>query len=493
MKNKKEIYYRKKKLEEMRKNENIFPNNFRQNTTIKNIKKNYKKNDKEYFKNNKIIISIAGRIISIRVMGKSSFLEIRNIESKIQIYISENNISKNKYKKIIKQLDIGDIIGVLGVLFKTNTEELSVKCKKLYVLTKSVKPFPNKFQGLLNQEICYRKRYLDLITNKKSRNTFKTRSIIINNIRKFMIKENFVEVETPMMHNIPGGGLSKPFITHHSSLNIDLYLRIAPELYLKQLIVGGFEKIFEINRNFRNEGLSSNHNPEFTMMEFYVAYIDYEDLMKIVENLLNYIVDKIFNKNKINYNNFMINFEKPFKKISMQDSICEYCKNVTQSDISDIKIITDIAKSFNITVEKNWGVGKLQEKIFSEKVEKNLIQPTFVIDYPTEISPLARAKKNNKLITDRFELFVCGNEIGNGFSELNDPKEQKNRFLEQLKNKTLEEQNIFYDKDYITSLEYGLPPTAGCGIGIDRLVMILTNNYSIKDVILFPTLRNANK
>ncbi|MDQ1237492.1 MAG: lysine--tRNA ligase [Wigglesworthia glossinidia] len=471
-----------------------FPNNFKQNISIQDVNKRYLNFSKQELEKQNIIVNIAGRLIFKRIMGKASFLVIQNIYSKIQLYFAEKNILNNQYSEILKNLDYGDIIGTNGILFKTNTQELSIRCTAILLLTKAVKPLPSKFQGLSNQEICYRQRYLDLIMNNKSRKTFNLRSKIINFIRNYMINLNFIEVETPMMHEIPGGGLAKPFVTHHNALNMHLYLRIAPELYLKQLIIGGFEKIFEINRNFRNEGISTNHNPEFTMMEFYVAYFDYKDLMHMVEALLSTIVKKFFNKYTIKYKNFLLNFKPPFHKISMQNAICKYCSNISNTDLNDLKKIKNIAKNFNIDIKNSWGIGKLQEKIFSEIVQSYLIQPTFVVDYPKEVSPLAKSKENDPFLTERFELFISGNEICNGFSELNDPKEQKKRFLKQEKNKKLGETLFMqYDANYLLALDYGLPPTSGCGIGIDRLIMILTDSANIRDVIFFPTLRKSKK
>lgn len=478
----------------MNKTQIEFPNDFKQNISIQEINKRYSNFSKSELKVKNVTVKVAGRLIFKRIMGKASFLVIQNIYSKIQLYIAERNITNKKYKEILKNLNHGDIIGTQGILFKTNTQELSIKCNTVISLVRSIKHLPNKFQELSNQEIRYRQRYLDLIMNKKSKITFKMRSKIVNCIRNHMIDLNFIEVETPMMHQIAGGGLAKPFITHHNTLNMNLYLRIAPELYLKQLIIGGFEKIFEINRNFRNEGISINHNPEFTMMEFYAAYIDYQDMMIIVENLISSVVKKIFSRYTIEYKNTLLNFTPPFHKISMQDAICKYCSYIKNTDLNDLEKIVHIAKKFNIHINNQWGIGKLQETIFSEIIQNHLIQPTFIFDYPTEVSPLAKCKNDNNFLTERFELFINGNEIGNGFSELNDPKEQKKRFLQQEKNKKLGEKLFMqYDANYLLALEYGLPPTAGCGIGIDRLIMLLTNNINIRDVIFFPTLRTPKK
>ncbi|AWH90365.1 lysine--tRNA ligase [Buchnera aphidicola (Melanaphis sacchari)] len=489
--NEKEI--RKQKLIDMKKNGFSFPNDFKKNTDSKKIYCIYEKKTIDELKKMNIKVSLAGRMIQRRIMGKASFFMLQDIEGKIQVYVKENEITPEFYNNFFKKWDIGDILAVIGILFKTKTGELSIHAKKLEILTKSLRPLPDKFHGLSNQEMRYRQRYLDLISNKKSYNTFKHRFNIIHAIRTFMIKNKFLEVETPMLHSIPGGANAQPFITHHNEIKKSMYLRIAPELYLKQLIIGGFERIFELNRNFRNEGVSTKHNPEFTMMEAYIAYSNYQDMMKFTENLLKNIIQSLSLNQKIKYKESYLNFSVPFFKFTMKEAILKYNSNIRLSDLKDIKKIKNIACSLGIKIEKNWKIGHIENEIFEKTVEKRLIQPTFITEYPVEVSQLARRNDYDHNITDRFELFIAGCEIGNGFSELNDAEDQKERFLKQIE-KTEKKKNkeIFYDKDYIEALKYGLPPTSGLGIGIDRLVMILTNQKSIRDVILFPTLRPFN-
>ncbi|QCI22283.1 lysine--tRNA ligase [Buchnera aphidicola] len=489
-----EIITRKQKLIKMKEEGFFFPNKFKKNITLKKIQKKYKKKDTNELKKLKIEVSIAGRMIQRRIMGKASFCTLQDIEGKIQIYIKEQEISSEHYNNNFKKWDIGDILGVTGTLFKTKTGELSVYCNNINILNKSLKPLPDKFHGLSNQETRYRKRYLDLITNNKLYKIFKNRSKIIMAIRNFMQEHNFLEVETPMLQNIPGGANARPFITYHNEIDAQMYLRIAPELYLKKLIIGGFERIFELNRNFRNEGVSSRHNPEFTMMEAYIAYSDYEYMMQFTENLIKNIIKLFFKENKITYYNYCLDFSKAFDKMTMKNAIIKFNPKIQSSDLQHIDKIKKIAKFMDIKIKEKWSIGKIENEIFEKTVEKKLIQPTFITEYPVEVSPLARRNNINLNVTDRFELFIAGYEIGNGFSELNDAEDQKIRFLNQMKTEEKEKnKDAFYDKDYIEALKYGLPPTSGLGIGIDRLIMILTNQMSIRDVILFPTLRSLNK
>ncbi|QIQ42008.1 MAG: lysine--tRNA ligase [Buchnera aphidicola (Microlophium carnosum)] len=489
-----EIKRREEKFVNMKKTGFSFPNNFKRNTTSKKIHQKYQTKDGNKLQESKIKVSIAGRMIQRRIMGKASFFTLQDMEGRIQIYINEKNISPEFYKDHFKKWDIGDILGVVGTLFKTKTGELSVYCQNVQILNKSLKPLPDKFHGLSNQEIRYRKRYLDLISNNKLYYTFKQRSNIIMAIRNFMIENDFLEVETPMLQSIPGGANARPFVTYHNEIDAKMYLRIAPELYLKKLIIGGFERIFELNRNFRNEGVSARHNPEFTMMEAYVAYSNYEDMMILIENLFKNITTLLFKKNEITFHGNNFDFSKPFHKLTMKNAILQFHPTITLSDLNDFDKIKKFAKSIGIKVEKKWGNGQIENEIFEKTVEKKLIQPTFITQYPVEVSPLARRNDVNSNTTDRFELFIAGYEIGNGFSELNDVEDQKIRFLNQIKKADKEDnKNIFYDQDYIEALKYGLPPTSGFGIGIDRLIMILTNQISIRDVILFPTLRSFKK
>ncbi|QJC38122.1 lysine--tRNA ligase [Enterobacteriaceae endosymbiont of Donacia marginata] len=487
-----EITFRHKKLTELRKNENIvFPNNFKINISLCDIYKKY--NDKNIFLEKKLF-NIAGRIVNLRIMGKASFINIQDYTGQIQIYISQNGVSQKIYKIFLKKYDLGDIIGIIGYIFKTKTNILSIFCQKIYLLTKAIRPLPDKYHGLQDKEIKYRKRYLDLIVNKKTRYIFKKRSQIILNIRNFMNKQDFIEVETPMMHNIPGGALARPFITHHNTYNKNIYLRIAPELYLKRLIIGGFNKIFEINRNFRNEGISTQHNPEFTMMELYITYSNYKDLMIFFEKLLKKIFKITFKNNLLKYNNYIFDLNKKFNKLTMKESIIYFYPNFSLENLKNNKELIKTANLLNVKINKHWSQGKIIFEIFEKKIIDKIIEPTFITEYPIEISPLSRNNDLNPLFTDRFEFFICGMEIANGFSELNDPEEQEKRFKEQQNFKNIDNnKNIyenFYDKDYIEALEHGLPPTAGLGIGIDRLVMLFTDTKSIKDVILFPMLRS---
>ncbi|WDI78970.1 lysine--tRNA ligase [Candidatus Purcelliella pentastirinorum] len=481
-----EIMSRLNKLDILRYQGFSFPNNFNFINNSKQIKKKYISKKKIYFQKKNINIKIAGRITNLRIMGKATFIVLQDEYGKIQLYFNKNSLINDSYKEKCKILDIGDIIGVKGKLFITNTKELSIYCNYIKILTKSLKPFPNKFHGVINKELKYRYRYLDLISNAKIKKKFIIRSKIIHEIRKFMTKNDFIEVETPMMQSIPGGGIAKPFKTYHNALNMNIYLRISPELFLKRLIIGGFNKIFEINRSFRNEGISTHHNPEFTMMELYIAYKNYKDLMKFTEKLLYKITKTIKKKYKIKYGNHIFNFKPPFKKMTMKESIIKYYPKITSENINNFNELNKIAKELNIKLNINSTKGYIIKKIFEKTVEPYLIHPTFITNYPIDISPLAKKNDINSEIADRFEFFINGHELANGFSELNDPEEQEYRFKKQIKDNN---KYTFYDNEYIKALKYGLPPTAGLGIGIDRLIMILTNSYSIKDVILFPVMK----
>jgi lysyl-tRNA synthetase class 2 len=403
--------------------------------------------------------------------------------------VTRDELDEGFYNEQFKKWDIGDIIGASGVLFKTQTGELSIRVSEIKLLTKSLRPLPEKFHGLTDQETIYRQRYVDLIMNESSRKVFQMRSEIISYIRQFFISHSYLEVETPMMQVIPGGAAAKPFITHHNALDMDLYLRIAPELYLKRLVVGGFDRVFEINRNFRNEGLSPRHNPEFTMIEFYEAYANYHDYMDLTERLFKGIALDVCKSAKIKYQGDEFDFSKPFERLSVFNSILKYNPKLSASDLLEDNI-KNTASNLGIHLKDNWGLGKIQIEIFEATVEEKLIQPTFVTEYPTEVSPLARRNDENSFITDRFELFIGGREIANGFSELNDPEDQAQRFKEQASDKDAgDDEAMHYDADYIRALEYGMPPTAGEGIGIDRLVMLFTDSASIRDVLLFPHMR----
>ena len=434
-------------------------------------------------------VQIAGRIMMRRLMGKASFVHIQDMSGRIQLYIRKDDLPDEQYEEFLNW-DIGDIIGASGVVFKTKTGELSVKTSNICLLTKALRPLPDKWHGLVDQERRYRQRYLDLIVNEKSQHVFKTRVKTIQLIRDFFNKRDFMEVETPMMHVIPGGAAARPFITHHNTLDMQLFLRIAPELYLKRLVVGGFERVYEINRNFRNEGLSTRHNPEFTMIEFYQAYADYTDMMNLTEELLKMLTQQILGTTQLPYQGQVFDFGKPFERLTIPQSLAKYNHDIAHDVLTDRNKLAAYMQQKGYNVEEIWGLGRLQFELFEHTVEDKLLNPTFITEYPTEVSPLARMNDQNPEVTDRFELFVGGREIANGFSELNDPEDQAERFRAQVASKDAGDlEAMHYDADYIRSLEHGLPPTAGEGIGIDRLVMLLTDSASIRDVILFPHMR----
>jgi lysyl-tRNA synthetase class 2 len=483
------IAERREKLKELRKQGNPFKNHFRPKDFAQEIIKQYDGLDKDSLEEKKIEVTIAGRIMLKRVMGKASFAHIQDTTGKIQIYVARDDLPEGVYNEQFKKWDIGDIVGLTGSLFKTKVGELSIKVSSIELITKSLRPLPEKFHGLADQEIRYRQRYVDLIVNEKSRETFVLRSKIISYIRNFFTDNCFLEVETPMMHVIPGGATARPFVTHHNALDMDLYLRIAPELYLKRLIVGGIDRVFEINRNFRNEGLSTRHNPEFTMIEFYQAYANYDDLMNLTEKLLVGIAKEVIGSEEISYQGVNFDFSKKFDRLTVEEAILKYNSDISLEDINQTNIANTL-KKLKITAKESWGYGKSLIEIFEATTEEKLIQPTFITRYPTEVSPLARKNDDDPEITDRFELFIGGREIANGFSELNDAEDQSDRFKKQVKDKDSgDDEAMHYDADYIRALEYGMPPTAGEGIGIDRLVMLFTDAPSIRDVLLFPHMR----
>jgi len=430
-------------------------------------------------------------MMSRRIMGKASFAHLQDRSGqRVQIYVSRDALPEGFYNEAFKKWDIGDIVGAKGTLFKTNKGELSVKVSLVELLVKSLRPLPEKFHGLSDKEIAYRQRYVDLIMSEESRSVFQTRSKIVQCIRNFMIDRDFMEVETPMMHPVLGGAAARPFTTHHNALDMPLYLRIAPELYLKRLVVGGFERVFEVNRNFRNEGLSTRHNPEFTMLEFYLAYADYNDLMDITEAMFKDIAQTVTDSGVVEYQGQEIDFNQPFKRLSVADSILHFNASLSADDLQDRDKLVAHAETLGIPIYDNYGLGKIQIEIFEKTVEDRLMEPTFITEYPVEVSPLSRRNDDNDFITDRFELFIGGREIANGFSELNDPEDQAERFQQQVEGKAAgDDEAMEYDADYIRALEYGMPPTAGEGIGIDRLVMLFTNSPSIRDVLLFPHMR----
>ena len=486
------IKERRKKLSLLRSNGNAFPNYFRRTHFSYDLHIKHDGSKKEDLEKSAIYTSVSGRVMAKRVMGKASFIKLQDMTGQIQVRMERDRLPEGLYQEF-KKWDVGDILGVSGALFKTNTDELTVRAEQAELLTKSLRPLPEKFHGLSDRETRYRQRYVDLIMNEDSRMVFTLRSKIITYIRSFMDERSFLEVETPMMHSIPGGAIAKPFETHHNTLDMKLYLRIAPELFLKRLVVGGFERVYEINRNFRNEGVSTQHNPEFTMLELYQAYADYEDFMKLIEDLMRGITKNIMQSEVVNYQDHQIDFKNPFQRLTMEEAICKYNDDIDHAKLRDIKYLERYAKKLGIKIEATHQAGKLQAEIFEKTCESHLIEPTFVYAYPTEVSPLSRKNDKDPFITDRFEFFVFGRELANGFSELNDPEDQAQRFMDQVKKaKAGDEEAMSYDHDYIRALEYGLPPTAGLGVGIDRLVMLFTDSPSIRDVLLFPYMRHEN-
>lgn len=483
------VAQRKEKLAAMREKGNAFPNDFRRDTTSQPLHVEYDDKPAEYFDENKIEVACAGRIVLRRIMGKASFISIQDMSGKIQAYLRRDDLPEGVYADF-KHWDMGDIVGVKGTLFKTKTGELSIRATELRLLTKSLRPLPEKFHGLTDQEMRYRQRYLDLIVNDKSRQTFIARTKTVNAIRDFLNKRDFLEVETPMMQPMAGGAAARPFVTKHNALDMQLFLRIAPELYLKRLVVGGFERVYEINRSFRNEGISTRHNPEFTMLEFYWAYADYNDLMDLTEEMLREVAEAVTGSTTLESHGHTIDFNKSFDRMTIKEAVLKYNADITAADLEDADKLAKIAKGLGIDVKPSYGLGKLQVEVFEKTAEHELVQPTFITAYPVEVSPLSRRNDDDPFLTDRFEFFVGGREVANGFSELNDAEDQAERFRDQVKEKEAgDAEAMSYDADYVLALEHGMPPTAGEGIGIDRLVMLLTDSTSIRDVILFPHMR----
>jgi lysyl-tRNA synthetase, class II len=483
------IAERRSKLAAMRKEGVAFPNDFERKHLSGDLLTEFGGKTHDELEALQVYVAVAGRMMLKRVMGKASFATVQDMSGKIQLFISNNDTGEEAHNAF-KHYDLGDILGAVGVLFKTKTGELSVRVSQVRLLAKALRPLPEKFHGLSDQEQKYRQRYLDLITNEDTRNVFITRTRIIQAIREYFIRNGYLEVETPMLQSIPGGAAAKPFITHHNALDMEMYMRIAPELYLKRLVVGGFEKVFEINRNFRNEGLSTRHNPEFTMLEFYEAYRDYRYLMDFSESLFREVAQKVLGKTLISYQGKELDFGKPFQRLTMVQAIQKYHPQFTTAQLDDREFVISELEDLKAKYKLQDGIGGLQLSLFEELAEAQLFEPTFIVDYPVEVSPLARSSDKNPEITERFELFIAGREIANGFSELNDPEDQESRFDAQVAAKDAgDEEAMFKDNDYVRALEYGLPPTAGEGIGIDRLVMLLTDTASIRDVILFPHMR----
>lgn len=484
------IAQRRQQLHEMRQTGNAFKNDFKRDSLAADLLAKYSEKSKEELEELSVKVAVAGRMMSRRIMGKASFAHMQDMSGKIQLYVRRDDLPEGVYNDGFKKWDVGDIIAATGTVMKTNKGELSIHVDSISLLTKSLQPLPEKFHGLTDQETRYRQRYVDLIMNEETRETFKVRSKVIDFIRAYLKNESFIEVETPMMHVIPGGATARPFTTHHNSLDMELFLRIAPELYLKRLVVGGFEKVFEINRSFRNEGLSPRHNPEFTMIEFYQAYSDYEDLMNLTEDMLRNMAMEVCGSHQITYQEETYDLSKPFERMTVLESILKFNESVSLEELQSLDSARAVAEKLGIPLEDSYGLGKVQIEIFEKTVESNLMAPTFITQYPTEVSPLARKNDDDPFVTDRFEFFIGGREIANGFSELNDPEDQAERFRKQVKEKEAgDAEAMHYDEDYIIALEYGMPPTAGEGIGIDRLVMFLTDSPTIRDVILFPHMR----
>ena len=483
------ILERRKKLESLREGGFNYPRGLEIDAYAQDLQEQFASLTGEDLQSRNKEIMVAGRMMAKRVMGKSSFSKIKDGTGEIQIFLSSSKLSPETYDQF-KTLDVGDIIWVKGPLFKTKTDELTIKVMELELLTKSLRPLPEKYHGLTDTEIRYRQRYLDLIMSQDSQDVFKTRSKIISKMRNYLSDRKILEVETPMMHPIPGGAVARPFITHHNALDRDFYLRIAPELYLKRLVIGGFDRIFEINRCFRNEGVSTQHNPEFTMLELYMAYCSAEDIMDLLEDMIFQIALEIKGSDTIRYQGNDYDVSKPFQRVTLEDSVLAHNPNLDVDLLRDKDYLTKVCADLGIEVKQGQGSGKLLLEIFEKTVEDNLAQPTFITDYPKEVSPLSRGNDEDPWLVDRFEFFVAGRELANGFQELNDPDEQAERFnLQVQQRESGDEEAMVYDEDYIQALEYGLPPTAGLGVGIDRLVMFLTDSPSIRDVLFFPQMR----
>jgi len=483
------IAERRQKLDALRDRGNAFPNDFHRNALAEELHLIYGAHDNETLEEEQVEVAVTGRMMAKRVMGKASFIKLADRSGQIQVRLERDRLPDGVYQDF-KKWDVGDILGAKGMLFRTNTGELTVRADEVRLLTKSLRPLPEKFHGLSDQEIRYRQRYVDLIMNENTRDVFRKRSEIVGYIRAFLDSQDYLEVETPMMQTTPGGAIARPFKTHHNALDMQLYLRIAPELNLKRLVVGGFERVYEINRNFRNEGVSTQHNPEFTMLELYRAYATYDDLMDMVEAMLHGMADAIVGQSSIDYQGETFDFAKTFDRMTVEEVILKFNPDLDTSKLRDRDYLVSICEKLGVQVKDNYGPGKLQIEIFEKTGEDNLRDPVFVTQYPTEVSPLSRRNDDDPFVTDRFEFFVAGREIANGFSELNDPEDQAERFRAQVANREAgDDEAMAFDYDYIRALEYGMPPTAGIGVGIDRLVMLFTDSPSIRDVLLFPHMR----
>ena len=483
------IAERRQKLDALREGGNAFPNDFHRNALAEELHLMYGSHDNATLEEEHIEVAVAGRMMAKRVMGKASFIKLADRSGQIQIRLERDRLPDGLYQDF-KKWDVGDILAASGVLFRTNTGELTVRADEIRLLTKSLRPLPEKFHGLSDQEMRYRQRYVDLIMNESTRDVFRRRSEIVAYIRAFLDAQDYLEVETPMMQTTPGGAIARPFKTHHNALDMQLFLRIAPELNLKRLIVGGFERVYEINRNFRNEGVSTQHNPEFTMLELYRAYATYEDLMDMVEAMLHGMADAIAGQSSVEYQGETFDFAKTFERMTVEEVIQHFNSDLDASKLRDRDYLVSVCEKLGVPVKESYGPGKLQIEIFEKTGEDELRDPVFVTQYPTEVSPLSRCNDEDPFVTDRFEFFVAGREIANGFSELNDSEDQAERFRAQAANRDAgDDEAMAFDHDYIRALEYGMPPTAGIGVGIDRLVMLFTDSPSIRDVLLFPHMR----
>ncbi|NOR37464.1 MAG: lysine--tRNA ligase [Woeseiaceae bacterium] len=483
------IAERRGKLDALREQGNAYPNDFRRNATADELQRTFHEHDDETLRGEDVRVRVVGRMMVKRVMGKASFIKLQDRSGQIQVRLERDRLPEGVYQSF-KKWDVGDIVGAEGALFRTKTGELTVMADEVRLLTKSLRPLPEKWAGLSDQETRYRQRYVDLIMNADSAAVFRTRSSIVAYIRAFLDAQDYLEVETPMMQTTPGGAIARPFTTHHNALDMQLYLRIAPELNLKRLIVGGFERVYEINRSFRNEGVSTQHNPEFTMLELYRAYADYEDLIDLVEALMRGMADALLGQSRIDYQGEEFDLSEPFARMTVEEVILHFNPEFDKSKLRDRDYLVGVCEKLGVPVKDGYGPGKLQIEIFEKTGEDNLRKPTFVTQYPTEVSPLSRCNDDDPFVTDRFEFFVAGREIANGFSELNDPEDQAERFRAQVANREAgDDEAMAFDHDYIRALEYGMPPTAGIGIGIDRLVMLFTDAPSIRDVLLFPHMR----
>ena len=483
---------RLQKLDALRAEGEAYVNAFERDTLANDLHEAYAEASKEQLAEQAVAAKLAGRIVLRRVMGKASFFTLRDVSGEIQCYLRRDDIGSSSYDAFRNHGDLGDIVGVAGTLMRTNKGELTLELNEFLILAKSLQPFPDKFHGIEDQELRYRRRYVDLIANENSRIIFRKRAEVIRELRRFLDERGYLEVETPMMHPIPGGAVARPFITHHNAFDTDLFLRVAPELYLKRLVVGGYERVYEINRNFRNEGISTKHNPEFTMLEFYEAYSTYEDLIEMTVEMMRELAQEICGSTIIEYDGRQVDFAAPPRRLTMQQAVAETCE-VDHDELKDVDQLRELTKVHDIAADGALGWGGLLNLLFETLVEEHLVEPTFITHHPAEISPLARANEDDGDVTDRFEYYVGGREIANGFSELNDPEDQAARFRDQVRKlEAGDREAMHFDSDYITALEYGMPPSAGEGVGIDRLVMLLTNSTTIREVILFPLLRQLS-